>query len=128
MVSDVPLTVGQARAEIVQRVSNQALSSREVLACVSHPGEDAGIEQVAPQDALPEVAAEAVTMSATSAQETSADPVDNYRAVTGTARCDQHKRLPVDNCGVKVLTCTNVMFPQVVPCRGLPWHGQPRHI
>ncbi|WP_129288856.1 hypothetical protein [Trueperella pyogenes] len=99
VVSDVPLTVGQARAEIVQRVSNQALSSREVLACVSHPGEDAGIEQVAPQDALPEIAAEAVTMSATSAQETSADPVDNYRAVTGTARCDQHKRLPVDNCG-----------------------------
>lgn len=99
VVSDVPLTVGQARAEIVQRVSNQALSSREVLACVSHPGEDAGIEQVAPQDALPEIAAEAVTMSATSAQETSAGRVDNHRAVTGTARCDQHKRLPVDNCG-----------------------------
>ncbi|MFT3944340.1 MAG: hypothetical protein QM705_11050 [Ancrocorticia sp.] len=69
VVSDTPLTIEEAREEILGRMRLQAMVESEVVGCVSHPE-------------LSTVPAPVV-------------PVDEARAVEFTARCDQGKREPV---------------------------------
>lgn len=83
VMSDTPLTVEEAYEEILARLERRALPGIDVVACVSHPDE-AGV--IRPRDLTTELS-------------TGDDEPVKHRAAPSAARCDQHKRLPVDNCG-----------------------------
>lgn len=82
VVSDVPLSILEAYAEIIRRVSYSAMGRVESVACVSHPQElgEVNVGEILADDS--ELSTDVIMQRL----------MEYHRAATGTARYDQHKQ------------------------------------